>query len=174
MKINFFKIISAFLILFTILIFFLALFVDKRYSTETIVGKQIDNFEIKFLLSNRTFKKNDLSKDQYHLINIWASWCLPCKKEHPTLMNLKKEKNLSLIGINFKDKKLNASGFLKELGNPYDISLIDKNGTSSIMFGVYGVPESILIDKKHNIVLKFIGPLSTKDYKTILKLINEK
>lgn len=174
MKISFIKIILVSLIIFTIIVFFLALNIDKRYSTEKIVGKNVDNFEIKFLLNNKVFKKNDLTNDKYYLINIWASWCLPCKKEHPTLMILRKEKNLKLIGINFKDKKLNANNFLKEMGNPYDISLSDKDGTNSIIFGFYGVPESILIDKEHKIIKKFIGPLNINDYEDILKLINEK
>ena len=156
------------------MVFFLALNSDKRYTTEKIVGKNLDNFEIKFLLNEQVFKKNNLTNDKYHLINIWASWCLPCKKEHPILMRLTKEKDLKLIGINFKDKKLNASNFFKEMGNPYDISLSDKDGTNSIIFGVYGVPESILIDKKHKIIRKFIGPLNIKDYDDILKLVNEK
>ena len=174
MKISFLKIISLSLIIFIIIVFFLALNTDKRYSTEKIIGKNLDNFEMKFLLNDKIFKKNDLTYDNYYLINIWASWCLPCKKEHPILMRLGEETNLKLIGINFKDKKLNANKFLKEMGNPYEISLSDKNGTNSIIFGVYGVPESILIDKKHKIIKKFIGPLSINDYEDVLKLINEK
>ena len=174
MKIGFLKIISISLVAFAIIVFFLALNIDKKYSTENIVGNNVDNFEIVFLNNDKIFKKQDLTNDKYHLINIWASWCLPCKKEHPILMNLKKENNLKLVGINFKDKKLNANSFLRELGNPYDFSLRDKDGTKSILFGVYGVPESILIDKKHKIISKFIGPLNTKDYKDILQLLNEK
>tara|TARA_Y200000002_G_scaffold74797_1_gene58671 strand:- start:2523 stop:3047 length:525 start_codon:yes stop_codon:yes gene_type:complete len=174
MKISFLKIISISLVAFAIVVFFLALNIDKRYNTEKIVGNNIDNFEIVFLNNDKIFKKQDLTNDKYHLINIWASWCLPCKKEHPILMNLKKENNLKLVGINFKDKKLNANNFLRELGNPYDFSLRDNDGTKSILFGVYGVPESILIDKKHKIISKFIGPLNTKDYKDILQLLNEK
>ena len=89
-------------------------------------------------------------------------------------MKLKNNKNLKLIGINFKDKKKNANNFLKKMGNPYDISLSDVNGTKSIIFGVFGVPESILINREQIIVKKFIGPLDNKDYKNILKLVNEK
>ena len=174
MKISLLKIISISLSLFMILVFFLALNIDKRYSTEKIVGKKLENFEIKFLLKNDMFRKDNLTNENYHLFNIWASWCLPCKKEHPVLMSLKKENNLKLIGINFKDNKFNAKNFLKELGNPYEISLSDKDGTSSVIFGVYGVPESILINKEHEIIKKFIGPLNTQDYNDILKLINEK
>jgi cytochrome c biogenesis protein CcmG/thiol:disulfide interchange protein DsbE len=174
MKISFLKIISIFLTIFIILVFFFALNIDKKYSTEKIVGKNLDNFEIKFLQNDKIFKKIDLTNDTYYLINIWASWCLPCRKEHPALMRLQKEKNLKLIGINFKDKKVNAYNFLKEIGNPYDISLRDSDGTDSIIFGVYGVPESILINKEHKIVKKFIGPISPNDYDNILKLVNEK
>tara|TARA_Y100001970_G_scaffold255500_1_gene332260 strand:- start:401 stop:925 length:525 start_codon:yes stop_codon:yes gene_type:complete len=174
MKISFLKIISVSLIAFALIVFFLALNIDKRYSTEKIVGKNIDNFEIVFLNNDEILKKQDLTNDKYHLINIWASWCLPCKKEHPVLMNLKKENNLKIVGINFKDKKLNANNFLRKLGNPYDFSLSDKDGTKSILFGVYGVPESILIDKNHKIISKFIGPLNIKDYEDIIQLVNEK
>ena len=174
MKISFLKIISISLIAFALIVFFLALNIDKKYSTEKIVGKNVDNFEIVFLNNDEILKKQDLTNDKYHLINIWASWCLPCKKEHPVLMNLKKENNLKIVGINFKDKKLNANNFLRELGNPYDFSLSDNDGTKSILFGVYGVPESILIDKKQKIISKFIGPLNMKDYENILQLVNEK
>ena len=174
MKISFLKIISISLVAFAIVVFFLALNIDKRYNTEKIVGNSVDNFEIIFLNNDKIFKKQDLTNDKYHLINIWASWCLPCRKEHPILMTLKKENNLKIVGVNFKDKKLNANNFLRELGNPYNISLSDKDGTKSILFGVYGIPESILIDKKHKIISKFIGPLNVKDSEDILQLVNEK
>ena len=174
MKISFLKIVLISLASFALIVLFLALNIDKRYNTEKIVGKNVDNFEIVFLNNDKIFKKQDLINDKYHLINIWASWCLPCKKEHRILMALKKENNLKIVGINFKDKKLNANNFLRKLGNPYDFSLSDKDGTKSILFGVYGVPESILIDKNHKIISKFIGPLNTKDYEDILQLLNEK
>ncbi len=173
MKISITKIILFILVLFIITVFFLALNVDNKYSNEKIVGRKIDNIEIKFLSSDEVLKNENLTKEKYHLFNIWASWCLPCKKEHPTLMSLSEERNLKIIGINFKDKNLNATDFLKKMGNPYDISLSDTDGTSSILFGVFGVPESILVDKEHVIVKKFIGPLSNEDYENIIKVINE-
>ena len=168
-----FKIISLCLILFIIVIFFVALNIDKRYSTENIVGKKIDNFKIKFLFSDEVFKNEDLLNGEHYLINIWASWCLPCKKEHPILMKLSEEENLNLIGVNFKDKKNNAESFLKNLGNPYNIILSDADGTNSISFGVFGVPETILIDEKQIVIKKFVGPLDANDYKNIIKAINE-
>ncbi len=174
MRVSILKIISFCLISFTIVVFFIALNVDKRYSTENVVGKKIDSFKIKFLFSDEIFENKDLLNDGYYLINIWASWCLPCKKEHPILMKLNEEKNLNLIGVNFKDKKNNANSFLKNLGNPYNIILSDTDGTGSISFGVFGVPETILIDKEQIVIKKFIGPLDTNDYKNIIKTINEK
>ena len=173
MKISFFKIISISLVLFIILMFFFALNMDKKYSTERIVGKKISNFEIKYFSKEDIFRHSNLTNENYHLINIWASWCLPCKEEHPKLIKLNNEKNIKLIGINFKDKKLNAEKFLKNMGNPYDISLSDQDGTKSVLFGVFGVPESILIDKNHVIIKKFIGPLNNEDYKNIIEIINE-
>ena len=173
MRVSIFKIISLCLILFIIVIFFVALNIDKRYSTENIVGKKIDNFKIKFLFSDEVFKNEDLLNGEHYLINIWASWCLPCKKEHPILMKLSEEENLNLIGVNFKDKKNNAESFLKSLGNPYNVILSDADGTNSISFGVFGVPETILIDEKQIVIKKFVGPLDANDYKNIIKAINE-
>ena len=173
MRVSIFKIISFCLILFIIVIFFVALNIDKRYSTENIVGKKIDSFKIKFLFSDEVFKNEDLLNGEHYLINIWASWCLPCKKEHPILMKLSEEENLNLIGVNFKDKKNNAESFLKNLGNPYNIILSDADGTNSISFGVFGVPETILIDEKQIVIKKFVGPLDANDYKNIIKAINE-
>ena len=173
MRVSIFKIISLCLILFIIVIFFVALNIDKRYSTENIVGKKIDNFKIKFLFSDEVFKNEDLLNGEQYLINIWASWCLPCKKEHPILMKLSEEENLNLIGVNFKDKKNNAESFLKNLGNPYNVILSDADGTNSISFGVFGVPETILIDEKQIVIKKFVGPLDANDYKNIIKTINE-
>lgn len=173
MKIRFFKIISFCLVFFIIIIFYIALNVDKRYSTENIIGNKIGSFTIKYLANNKTFRNTDLLRDKYYIINIWASWCLPCRKEHSILMKLSKVDDLNLIGVNFKDKKINANSFLRDLGNPYDIILSDTDGTNSISFGVFGVPETILIDKRHIVIKKFVGPLDTNDYKNILNAINE-
>ena len=174
MKINLTKIILTILILFIISVFYLALSEDKRYSTEKIVGREVDNFEIKLLMSDDVFTKKNLTNDKFYLFNIWASWCLPCKKEHPMLIKLNMENNIKIIGVNYKDNKLNAESFLATLGNPYDVSLRDKDGTKSIIFGVFGVPESILVNKKNVIIKKFIGPLNNDDLNFIMNTINEK
>ena len=105
-------------------------------------------------------------------INFWASWCAPCRVEHPYLMKLAKEQNLKILGVNFKDKKLNASKFLKELGDPYDYLTKDDYGKQSVNFGVYGIPESILINNESVILKKFIGPINIKDFNDIKVIIS--
>ena len=173
MKISFSKIILLFSIIFIIVIFFLALNKDNKYTTKDLVGKEVSDFEIKFLLKDETFSKKNLIENKYYLINIWASWCLPCKIEHPLLMELSKMNNLKLIGINYKDKKSNANNFLNKLGNPYDILLEDNSGVNSIVFAVFGVPETILINDKKIIIKKFIGPINANDLQLIKDKINE-
>ena len=86
-------------------------------------------------------------------------------------MTLSKNKYIKILGINFKDKKINALKFLEELGNPYDYLAKDNNGKQSVNFGIYGIPESILIDSKFNILKKIIGPLNEKDIKEIKEII---
>ena len=115
---------------------------------------------------------NEFKKNDFTLLNFWASWCGPCRSEHPTLMLLKKTSRLNLVGINFKDKQNNARDFLKELGNPYHFIAKDELGKISIDFGIYGIPESILINKELIILQKYIGPLTNEDYNKILKKIN--
>jgi len=103
-------------------------------------------------------------------MNIWASWCIPCREEHEFLMELKKNQKIKLIGFNYKDNFKNAKSFLKDLGNPYDIIVIDEDGTSSIDWGAYGVPESFLI-YQNNIIKRFIGPINNDDLLGIQKII---
>tara|TARA_B100001741_G_C16471085_1_gene560060 strand:+ start:94 stop:465 length:372 start_codon:yes stop_codon:yes gene_type:complete len=115
---------------------------------------------------------NLLDKEGYTLLNIWASWCLPCREEHVLLMELKDKKNLQIIGLNYKDKIINAKSFIKENGNPFDVILIDDDGSNSIILGAYGVPETYLIKNKDNIIVnKYIGILNLKNISEIKKKI---
>ena len=157
--------------LFLIIVFYLSLGKDNSYNTENLIGKKIEliyfeSFDNSDTLNTLDFKKNNLT-----LINFWASWCGPCRVEHPILMKLSSEKNLKLVGVNFKDNKKHAKTFLDDLGNPYDFLAKDSNGKQSINFGIYGIPESILINNELKIIKKFIGPLNKEDYKTILAYV---
>jgi len=165
------KIIILFIFLFVIGIFYISLTRDTNYNTSSLINKETPEFKIISFDDSNFFTRDDIKKYDYTLINFWASWCAPCRIEHPILMKLSQKKNLMLLGINFKDKELQAKTFLGELGNPYDLLAKDKNGKNSVKFGIYGIPESILINKEFIIIKKFVGPLSADDYNNIIKII---
>jgi len=102
----------------------------------------------------------DLATGKPMLVNIWASWCAPCREEHPVLEKLAADPRLTVVGINYKDKPDNARAFLGQFGNPYARIGADQNGRTAIDWGVYGVPESFLVDGQGVIRFKFIGPLT--------------
>ena len=160
-----------FLLIFILGIFFLSLNKSSNYNTESLVGNKLGEIELVSFGDDSIFTNDDFKKDSFTLINFWASWCAPCRIEHPQLMELSKENNIKILGVNFKDKKINALKFLEELGNPYDYLAKDNNGKQSVNFGIYGIPESILIDSKFNILKKIIGPLNEKDIKEIKEII---
>ncbi len=165
------KIIILFIFIFVIAIFYISLTRDTNYNTSSLINKNTPEFKIISFDGSNYFTRDDIKKNNYTLINFWASWCAPCKVEHPILMKLSRTKNLVILGINFKDKELQAKTFLSELGNPYDLLAKDKNGKHSVKFGIYGIPESILINKELLIIQKFVGPLSVDDYNNIIKII---
>lgn len=108
----------------------------------------------------------DLQKGAITLVNVWASWCVPCRDEHPLLMELSRREDLRVVGINYKDDPENARRFLVTLGIPFAAVGADPGGRASVDWGVYGVPESFLVDGKGTIRLKWIGPLSGEALKT--------
>ena len=166
------KISIAIIFFFILGVFFVGLKKDANYKTNSLIGEKIPNLNLEYYDENKFYKVDDLKKNNYTLINFWASWCAPCRDEHPLLIRLSKEKNLKILGINFKDKKKQAEKFLNDLGNPYHLLAKDVQGKHSVIFGVYGIPESILINKDLIILKKFVGPLSYEDFISILKTIN--
>ena len=171
MKINFFRALVFLIAIFILSVFLFSLNKVKIYDTQNLVGQSIGSFELKSVNGKEIINEKILKKNQYTLINFWASWCAPCRAEHKYLMKIKKNsKNLKILGINFKDKEKDAKKFIKEFGNPYYFLAKDYEGRSSINFGIYGIPESILIDKNLKIIKKFIGPINHEDFNNILKL----
>ena len=163
------SVIILFLVIF--LIFYKGLQNSNIYTPNTNIKKDIPSFEIKIFDTNKIVNSESIFKnDKFYLINIWASWCVPCRDEHPFLMNLSKQKNVEMIGINYKDQTQNAKIFLKELGNPYKTIFLDKDGTIAIEWGAYGVPETFLIQNK-KILKKIIGPINKETLLQIKKLI---
>ena len=158
-------------IIFVFLIFFKSLYEDKVYIPKQLNNK-IENISAKEFYSDDNMELKNLFEDhEYILINIWASWCLPCRQEHPYITKISKFDNLKVIGLNYKDKKNNAQNFLDELGNPYDIILKDLDGTKSIFLGAFGVPESFLVDKELNLLKKYIGPIDSESTIEVKKLL---
>jgi len=166
------KISIAVIFFFIISVLFLGLKRDVNYNTNSLIGEKIPDLNLQYYDDDKFYKSNDFKKNKYTLINFWASWCAPCRVEHPLLIQLSKEKNLKLLGVNFKDKKKQADTFLSDFGNPYDFLTKDEQGKHSVNFGIYGIPESILIDKNLTILKKFVGPLSSEDFHLILEIIN--
>ena len=171
------KIIKSFILLFIIFIigvFFISLNKNSTYDTKGLVGQKITNVQLNHFSKNKIITEKNLKENEFTLINFWASWCGPCRDENPVLLRLNKEKNLKMLGVNFKDNKKNANSFLIELGNPYDELAVDKQGKQSINFGIYGIPESILINKDLIIIKKFIGPIFESDYEYIKSTVRKK
>jgi cytochrome c biogenesis protein CcmG/thiol:disulfide interchange protein DsbE len=106
------------------------------------------------------------------LLNVWASWCVSCRAEHPLLNELAKMKLVPILGLNYKDQDPAALKWLTELGNPYDLSIVDAKGLVGIDYGVYGVPETFVIDQTGKVAFKHIGPITPDSMqKTLLPLI---
>lgn len=102
------------------------------------------------------------------LVNVWASWCVPCRQEHPVLMELARDGRVDIAGFNYKDKPENARRFLAELGNPYAALGVDESGRSAIDWGVYGIPETFLIGRDGKIAWKHVGPFDPQNVASTL------
>ena len=153
-----FSIIFVFIIIFVI--FYKGLQNTNIYTPDSKTIFEVPSISVKLFNSDEIINTLEIfNSNKFYLLNIWSSWCVPCKQEHPILMELSQNNDLEIIGINYKDTKKNANDFLKDLGNPYDNIIFDNKGTNAIEWGAYGVPESFLINN-NKIIKKYIGPLS--------------
>ena len=160
-----FSITFIFIIIF--IFFYKGLQNSNIYTPETKINIKVPSFDAELFHEKKLINSSELFQvDKNYLLNIWSSWCVPCRQEHPLLMNLGKNKNIELIGINYKDTKINAKNFLADLGNPYKKIIFDDKGIIAIEWGAYGVPESYLI-KDGKIIKKYIGPLNRKLFNEI-------
>lgn len=168
------KVVPLIISIFFVIIFFIffkGLKNSNIYVPNINYEKEIPSFTTQFFDTNMKINSDEIFKeDYYYLMNIWSSWCLPCREEHRFLMELNKEKNLKIIGFNYKDNIKDAKKFLDELKNPYSKIFLDKDGLIAIEWGAYGVPESFLIHNK-KIIKKVIGPLNTNFVDEIKRLI---
>jgi len=157
---------------FCFVVFYKGLNNSNTYAPTIKGKKKIPIFEAKdFNSSVYLNSKKIFEEDNFYILNIWASWCVPCRTEHPLLMRLSKNQSVKLIGLNYRDNLNNAKKFINELGNPYSQIIIDDNGTLSVEFGAYGVPETFIIDKNKIIIRKFIGPINNEIVEEIKLII---
>ena len=151
------------LIVFAILVVFLAvgLTLNPREVPSPLIGKPAPVFELPLLLSEGSFSNKDLM-GHITLVNVWASWCFACRQEHETVKFLSRN-GVRIIGLNYKDEAVDAKRWLAKLGNPYQAIAADRDGRIAIDWGVYGAPETFLIDQQGIIRHKVIGPLTDQE-----------
>lgn len=134
---------------------------DPNKPPSSMINEKTPNFKMVSLFNKDEYIINDDLDNQITIINFFASWCIPCKAEHPLFFKIKKKfPNLFILGINMRDKKEEAVNFLDQDGNPYDYIGVDKNGLVAIEFGVVGIPETFLVNKSGKIIYKYLGPLT--------------
>ena len=172
-KKSIFSLIILILLIISFFVFKFALQKEKIYSPKMSENQIFTDFQVVGLIEEKQINFNEvLTGKNFYLINIWSSWCEPCKDESEYLLELKKNTPVMMIGINYKDNKKNALNFLKLYGNPFDQIFIDNQGTISINFGAYGVPETFLINDNNKVLKKYIGPLNDENVFEIKKITN--
>ncbi len=150
------------LAVFAVVLAFLAVGLGLRPSEvpSPLIGKPAPAFSLPRLDdASRKISREDLL-GQVWMLNVWASWCAPCREEHPLVLDIARRKLVKVVGLNYKDARPAAIGWLANLGNPYQATLFDADGRVGIDFGVYGVPETFIIDRQGVIRLKLVGPLT--------------
>ena len=161
-----FLVIAAFLLV--------GLSLDPREVPSPLIGKPAPAFSLHQLHKpDRTLATADM-KGQVWLLNVWASWCVSCREEHPLLVELAKAKLVPIVGLNYKDEPAAGMKWLSQFGDPYNLSIVDRDGRVGIDFGVYGVPETFVIDKQGMIRFKQIGPVTVEALvKKIIPMVRE-
>lgn len=164
------------LVVFIVLSLFLwkGLQLDPRDVPSPLVNKPAPQFDLPLLSDPAVHIKRDEMLGQVWILNVWASWCVSCRQEHPVLMRLARQNIVPIYGLNYKDEREAGLNWLNDFGNPYVASGFDANGRVGVDYGVYGVPESYVIDKQGVIRYKHTGPVSDEALMTtILPLVKE-
>jgi cytochrome c biogenesis protein CcmG/thiol:disulfide interchange protein DsbE len=164
------------ILFFTLLIVFFYLLVIDRNPSElpsVLINKEVPSFQAKSLMTKKTFISEKEFDGEIILVNFFATWCAPCLQEHVYLKKLSNQKGLKIIGINYKDDSTTALAWLKKLGNPYADVIADNKGHIGIDWGVYGLPETFIIDSKGVIKYRLIGAITKKTYKAFYSKVME-
>jgi len=147
---------------------------DPRTVPSPFIDKPAPQFRVEQLHEPKLAFTPDEMKGKVWMLNVWASWCASCRIEHPLLVDMARKRILPIVGLNYKDQREDAKAWLNKFGNPYELSAWDIDGRVGLDFGVYGAPETFLIDKQGVIRHKQIGPITPEDLeKTILPLIRK-
>jgi cytochrome c biogenesis protein CcmG, thiol:disulfide interchange protein DsbE len=158
-----------------LIVFFYLLIIDRNPSSvpSNLLNKNIPVFTSESLIKNKKFISEEIFNDKITLVNFFASWCKPCRDEHKYIKLFSQNKKIQVVGINYKDDNQKVKEWLKKFGNPYTNVAVDKKGTLAIDWGVYGIPETFVVNSKGIIKLKHIGPINKKIYKKINLLIQD-
>ena len=160
---------------FIILVFLYLLIIDRNPSElpSAFIHKKVPIFKAESLLNKKIFNSSKEFSREITLVNFFATWCKPCFDEHVFLERLSSEKNLRIIGINYKDNSNKAIKWIQKLGNPYSDILIDSNARIGIDWGVYGIPETFIVNSKGIIKYRLVGPITKKKYNAFYSKIKE-
>ena len=156
------KIIPLIVFLVIGIFLFLSLNSNPNKLPSPLIGKMFPVLEGADFYTNQKVNLNDLMANQLTLVNVWASWCVTCRKEHQMIMDIAQNNNLKIIGINYKDTKDDAEEYLKVMGNPFDEVIFDPQGKIGMDLGVYATPETFLISKEGIIIYKHIGEITNE------------
>ena len=158
-----------------LLVFFYLLIIDRKPSElpSVLLDKNVPKFETMSLFKEKEFVSSEVFGNKKQLVNFFATWCKPCRDEHSYIKRFSNQEGIDVIGINYKDDEQKVIVWLDKLGNPYSDIAIDKNGRIAIDWGVYGIPETFIVNSKGIIKYRHVGPITEKIYKKINLIINE-
>lgn len=161
--------------LFILIVFFYLLVIerDPLELPSVLIDKEVPIFETESLLNKKKFISKNEFDSETTLVNFFATWCAPCREEHVYLKRLSDEKRLKIIGVNYKDDLDKTLVWLEELGNPYSDVIVDNKGQIGIDWGVYGIPETFIVDSKGIIKYRLVGPITKKNYNAFYLKIRE-
>ena len=160
---------------FIILVFsyFLIIKRDPSELPSALINKKAPMFKAASLCDDETILANEIFGEETIIVNFFATWCIRCRAEHSFIEKLSKDKNIKVIGINYKDDSQKTITWLKELGNPYTIIAVDMNGSIGLNWGVYGLPETFIVNKNSVITYRQVGPLTKKIYSKFYQKVQE-
>jgi cytochrome c biogenesis protein CcmG, thiol:disulfide interchange protein DsbE len=142
---------------------------DKQFVPSALIGKSAAEFTLPDLLHPGSTVTNAAFKGRWYLLNVWGTWCPECRAEHPVLLDIQREGKVAVVGLNYQDDDDKARQWLQELGNPYAAVAVDREGRASIDYGVYGAPETFLVNPQGIIVHKVVGQITTESWAELVR-----